>query len=72
MPIKHKLLVLCNFLILCTPEALRACENPIKGVCFQFCEIKVGNPGVWHKTRFEGDQKILTFGFMQLFDLTQP
>ena len=28
--------------------------------------------GVVHKTRLEGDHQTLTFGVMQLFDITQP
>jgi hypothetical protein len=39
------------------PEALRARENPIKVVRFQFRKIKVGNLGVFHKTTLEGDHQ---------------
>ena len=39
-----------------------------KGVRFLVCSIKVGNPGVLHKTKLEDDQETLTFGFMQRFD----
>ena len=47
------------------PKALWACQTHIKWV--QVCEIKIGNLGLLHK-RIE----TLTFGFLQLFDLTQP
>ena len=52
--------------------ALQASQNPQKGDCFQVHYIKVGNLGVVHKTRLEGDHQMLTFGLMQLFDLKQP
>ena len=43
-----------------------------KEACFQVCKTKVGNSGFLHKTKLEGDPETLTFGFMQLFALTQP
>ena len=36
------------------------------------CKIKVGNSGILNKTNLEGDPETLTFGFMELFDLTLP
>ena len=30
--------------------------------------MKVGNLGVMHKTRIEGDHQTFTYGFMQLFN----
>ena len=43
-----------------------------QGVRFQGGYIKVGNLGVLYKTELEGDPETFTFGFMQLFDKTQP
>ena len=39
---------------------------------FQVLYIKVRNLGVLHKIKLGGDHQILTFGFMQLFDMMQP
>ena len=47
-------------------------QNPVKGVCFHGCYIKVGNLEVLYKTDFEGDPETIYFGSMQLSDLRQP
>ena len=39
---------------------------------FQVGLIQVGNLGVMHKIRLEGDNQTLTFGVMQLVDAMQP
>ena len=47
--------------------------NPKKLVGFRVRKIKVGNLFLFlHETRLEGDRQTLTFGFTQLFVLTQP
>ena len=45
---------------------------PPKWVRFQVCEIKVMNLYFLHKTELEGDPETFIFGFLKLFDLTQP
>ena len=54
------------------PEALGGCENRKKMAHFPVCKIKVGNLGVMHKTRFEGDHQKLSFCAMLVVDAMQP
>ena len=48
-------------------EDLRALENPLKGVRFQVCNIKVENLGALYKTKVVGDPEAWTFDFMKKF-----
>ena len=44
----------------------------VKMARFQVRYIKVGNLGVMHKIRLEGDHQKLTFGVLQVVDTMQP
>ena len=67
----NNILFFSNFSFDAALRLYKAVKILKKGVRFQVCKIKIRNFGAVHKTRLEGYHQSLTFGLMELFDMTQ-